>query len=128
MFSWNWAATESASVVEEAVTIAVVSHAPPLATIFIVSVAYDTEALAGVDEVLAAEFRQHGPASTRLLANPDGYLGTAAHDTLADRAALDIVRKYARAAGLDGNHHHPQPARHRRRPLRSRRSRLRAYR
>jgi hypothetical protein len=42
MFSWNWAATESASVVEEAVTIAVVSRARPLTTAFIVTVAPDT--------------------------------------------------------------------------------------
>jgi hypothetical protein len=42
MFSWNWAATESASVVEEAVTIAVVSRARPLTTTFIVIVAPDT--------------------------------------------------------------------------------------
>jgi hypothetical protein len=72
MFSWNWAATESASVVGEAVTIAVASHAPPLAKIFIVSVAYDT-----TDAVLAVP--------RRLFANPDGYPHSGMYDTLAHR-------------------------------------------
>jgi hypothetical protein len=64
MFTWNRAATESASVVEEAVTIAVVSHAPPLKTAFIVTVAPDT-----TDAVSAVP--------KRLFANFDGYLGSA---------------------------------------------------
>jgi hypothetical protein len=78
MFSWNWSATESASVVEKAVTIAVVSHARRLATAVIETVAYDT-----TDAVLAAP--------RRLFANPDGYPHSGMYDTLAHR----IRRSYA---------------------------------